>query len=132
MDPSPVTAVFVYGTLKRGQCRERYWPHQPHRIVSAQTLGTLFGREDYPAMTPGEQIVQGELWKFLPDQMDRVLQVLDEVEGVPDLYHRVLVQTTDEHAQPIGPAWTYHYAIDPVDDGFTPIAPSADGLVCWP
>jgi gamma-glutamylcyclotransferase (GGCT)/AIG2-like uncharacterized protein YtfP len=98
----------------------------------------LFDRPDYPAMTSGTDDVVGEKWDFRPEQMPRVLEVLDAIEGanqrgVPDLYRRVVVTTwplcetgtagNRVDAEPARKSYTYHYASDPADDGFTRILP---------
>ncbi|MGI9466027.1 MAG: gamma-glutamylcyclotransferase family protein [Rubripirellula sp.] len=148
-----ISSVFVYGTLKRGQKRGEMWPFEPLRVSVVLTHGTLFDRHDYPAMTSGTDDVVGERWDFRPEQMQRVLEVLDAIEGanqpgVPDLYRRVVVTTwnlceagTADHrvdAEAACKSYTYHYASDPVDDGFARILPdrSAQGgvrpRVQWP
>jgi gamma-glutamylcyclotransferase (GGCT)/AIG2-like uncharacterized protein YtfP len=131
MNPPEIIAVFVYGTLKRGQCRETCWPLTPSSIVSAWTRGTLFGRSDYPAMTPGTDRVSGELWTFSSDGIARVLAVLDEVEEAPDLYQRVAVPVFDMDQRTLGIAWTYLYATEPTTDGFTPLKPCPSDWVRW-
>ncbi|MAI70646.1 MAG: hypothetical protein CMM01_07020 [Rhodopirellula sp.] len=138
MEIDTISSVFVYGTLKRGQCRGDMWPFEPLRVSAVFTHGTLFDRHDYPAMTSGTDNVFGEKWDFRPEQMQRVLKVLDAIEGanqpgVPDLYRRVVVMTwglgesgSAEHridADTSRKAYTYHYASDPLDDGFTHILP---------
>ena len=134
-----ISSVFVYGTLKRGQCRGAMWPFDPLRVSVVFTLGTLFDRHDYPAMTSGTDDVVGEKWDFRPDQMQRVLEVLDAIEGanqpgVPDLYHRVFVTTWDLGEQSAAnhgsdaaiscKSYCYHYASDPEENGFTRILPA--------
>src|SRR5436853_6029420 len=37
----PITALFVYGTLQRGQCREQFWPHPPISVEGATIRGQL-------------------------------------------------------------------------------------------
>lgn len=132
-----ITAVFVYGTLKRGQCRSELWPAQPLSVQAAWTRGTLFGRRDYPAMTAGSDRVLGELWKFRADDIARVLETLDEIEGASqpgqkDLYARIEVETWDLTDQPLENANVYHYAIDPTSDGFVRLEPGEDGFARWP
>lgn len=125
-------AIFVYGTLKRGQCRQSRWPIAPHSILPAWVHGSLFDRSDYPAMTAGGDRVQGELWQFTADQIDQVLEVLDEIEAAPELYRRVTVEAFDDQDQSLGTAWTYHYATDPANDGFERIEPDEKSRVGWP
>lgn len=153
MEIDVICSVFVYGTLKRGQCRGDVWPFEPLGVSRVFTHGMLFDRHDYPAMISGMDYVLGEKWNFRPEQMQQVLEVLDAIEGanqpgIPDLYRRVIVTTWDlgesvsaahcVDADALGKSYTYHYARDPADDGFTRIMPdqAAQGLarqgVQWP
>ena len=132
-----ITAVFVYGTLKRGQCRSGLWPAEPLSVQPAWTLGKLFGRSDYPALTAGQDRVLGELWRFPTDDIASVLETLDQIEvtnqpGQDDLYVRVFVETWDLDDQPLEQAYVYHYATDPASDGFVRIEPVDDGFARWP
>ena len=132
------TAVFVYGTLKRGQCRESRWPLRPLSVCEATVLGSLFGRDDYPAITEGHDRVLGELWQFGAAELPLVLNALDQIEGtnqadVDDLYHRVIVEAFDISGNLLGTAYTYRYARDPLADGFALIEPSGENAyVAWP
>lgn len=137
MQTEAIIGVFVYGTLKRGQCREVMWPTPPLGIDRGWVHGRLYGRHDYPAMIRGPDRVQGELWRFSAETLSRVLEVLDEVEGTnqpgsPDLYHRDVVEVFDETRNLLGHAFTYRYASDPIDDGFHPLEPNEQGCVAWP
>lgn len=140
-----ITQVFVYGTLKRGQCRDSLWPRHPIEVIPAITRGTLYDREDYPAMTEGQDLVVGECWRFNEQDIPPVLETLDAIEGTnqagaPDLYHRVEVdcwQSGDADSKvplrAIGRAFAYHYARDTVADGFRQLYPARSGaVVCWP
>ena len=146
-----ISSIFVYGTLKRGQCRGAMWPVEPLQVSDVYTHGTLFDRHDYPAMTSGTDRVAGERWDFHPEQIPRVLEVLDAIEGanqpgLPDLYRRVVVATwelfQDAEAYPekgrSRAAYTYHYCREPLDEGFTRVLPEpsqdqhAESCVCWP
>ncbi len=135
-----VVVYFVYGTLCLGQCREKCWPLTPLSVHPAWVEGTLFGREDYPALRPGNQRVGGECWFFAKRDAERVTTVLDEIEvtnqpGHPNLYDRVELRanltvssdpTSSADLKPQNTAdpptsWTasaYHYATDPLLDGF--------------
>ena len=129
------TSVFVYGTLKRGQCRARCWPREPRRVRAGWVRGCLYGRADYPAMTEGSDRVLGELWEFSTAEIAAVLTTLDQIEGAnqpgcDDLYRRLTTPVWDLSGEWLGAAWTYHYASSPQADGFLPIR-GAD-LVCWP
>lgn len=86
--------VFVYGTLKRGECRERCWPLPPYAVQSAWTLGELFDTGPYPALLLGSDCVAGELWSYRTADISHVQDALDIVEGtnqpgVPNQYDRV-------------------------------------------
>jgi gamma-glutamylcyclotransferase (GGCT)/AIG2-like uncharacterized protein YtfP len=75
------THFFVYGTLKRGQCRERCWPLSPQSVRVAWTYGELYDTGPYPAMFRGTDRVLGELWSFPSIDADIVFEVLDQIEG---------------------------------------------------
>ena len=129
MSSSLPTSFFVYGTLKRGQCREHLWPETPQSITTAWTLATLYGRQDYPAIQTGEDRVLGEVWRFEASQMPQVIKQLDRIEGTnqpneSDLYSRCTVNCFDLNEHPLGISYCYFYVIDPREDGFHRILPS--------
>lgn len=89
--------LFVYGTLKRGQCREKCWPVVPQQVSPAFTAGSLFDLGPYPAMTRGTAFIAGELWSFTAEQIDEVRECLDRIEvtnqpGIPNEYDRITVE----------------------------------------
>ncbi|TWU16167.1 gamma-glutamylcyclotransferase family protein [Allorhodopirellula heiligendammensis] len=141
-----IDRFFVYGTLCRGQCREKCWPCQPLEITPGWTLGTLYGRADYPAMRPGNDRVRGECWRFDAGDLERVRTVLNQIEvtdqpGVPNLYDAVSVNVyridsieQDEllEADCIGVAQAYHYSIPPERDGFVKLTPKSSREISWP
>ena len=133
-----IQSVFVYGTLKRGQCRAACWPREPLSVCEAWTWACLYGRSDYPAMTAGRNRVLGELWKFPADRMAEVLAKIDQVEGTnqpgqEDLYVRVAIKTWSREGQPKDDAFAYRYATDPLADGFALLQPEGpDEWVRWP
>ena len=132
-----LAAFFVYGTLKRGQLRERMWPREPKSVQPAIVRGRLFGRDDYPAMKTGDDWVAGELWRFSPEDADAVTAALDQIEGTnqpghPDLYYRIEVQSYTPQQHPLAIAFTYVYAGDPLRDGFVRIEPGTDQFTRWP
>lgn len=105
--------LFVYGTLKRGECRERCWPHQPLAVEPATTAGCLYDLGEYPALAVGDGIVLGELWLIAEQHLVATLAVLDEIEGYAkspnDLYvRRVVTCCTRDGAE--HQAQTYFYA----------------------
>ncbi|MCO8121119.1 gamma-glutamylcyclotransferase [Stieleria sp. TO1_6] len=127
----PIDSFFVYGTLKRGQCREAMWPRQPLQVQPARCQGMLWGRQDYPAMMPGQHQVLGELWTFAISQLATVRAALDRIEGTTnnaadDLYHChpvTVVRLADESTHQ---AYAYFYNRNPAADGFQAIEPIDD------
>lgn len=120
------TRFFVYGTLKRGQCRQVCWPRAPRKVSAAWTLGRLFDLGPYPAMLPAigppgtAPRVLGEIWEFAPEYVDEVIRVLDEIEGThvpgePNEYDRVTVEVHTFDGQPYT-AHAYFFA-RPIDEG---------------
>jgi gamma-glutamylcyclotransferase (GGCT)/AIG2-like uncharacterized protein YtfP len=132
---SSITAVFVYGTLKRGQCRERCWPRAPRAIQSATITGRLIDLGPYPALVPGDETIAGELWQFDAEDMPETLAALDEVEGYrqlgADYYRRIaVVCRTPMDKETIG--FTYEFA-DLGQLANRPIVePGPDGWCRWP
>lgn len=127
-------AVFVYGTLKRGQCRENCWPYKPLEVVPATVQGRLYDLGPYPALIVGDDRILGELWRFRSEHMAGTLSVLDRVEGHDlgdtSLYIRDVIVCEDQ-AGNRWPAYTYFYAetIDlPADSR---VGPNASGLCVW-
>jgi gamma-glutamylcyclotransferase (GGCT)/AIG2-like uncharacterized protein YtfP len=106
------TSIFVYGTLQRGQCRERCWPLPPLRIEPATVRGELYDLGPYPALIEGDYCVAGELCHLAADDLTPTLEELDRVEGylgrANDLYQRVTI--TCQTAEGPVEAWTYRYA----------------------
>jgi len=113
MTPTEVpVAVFVYGTLKRGEVREWCWPASPIAVEPATVRGALYDLGPYPALIVGMDTVAGELWQFVPGDMPATLIALDRVEGFAgqddDLYRRVIVDC--KTAAGSTRAWTYELA----------------------
>src|SRR5437667_3874873 len=90
------TAVFAYGTLKRGGVREKCWPSKALRIEPAMVRGVLYDLGPYPALTEGSDWVAGELWHFAESDMPATLAALDEVEGysggTDDWYRQIMIE----------------------------------------
>ena len=87
---------FVYGTLKRGECRQHMWPRTPLVVEEAWVLGELYDAGSYPALLAGTDKVLGELWSFSPADFEAIVNVLDEIEeyrpGDPyNLYNREVI-----------------------------------------
>jgi len=134
LEPPMPQAVFVYGTLKRGQSRENCWPHQPLSIDAATVRGTLFDLGPYPGLVAGNDLIAGELWLFAAEDMPPTLAVLDEVEGFynqpDDEYSRVIVECliNDKTAA----AWAYYYARSAALTSSRRIRPDDRGICHWP
>jgi gamma-glutamylcyclotransferase (GGCT)/AIG2-like uncharacterized protein YtfP len=115
--PMEPTGVFVYGTLLPTESR---WPLlEPYAIGarSATVAGRLFdtGR-GYPcALFSGTGTIPGAVVTLEAAQVEEVLVLLDEVEGVAfGLYERVVVSTDDGER-----VWSYAWLGDM--DELTPI-----------
>ncbi len=138
----PDAHFFVYGTLKRGQCREKCWPYKPQHVYPAWTPGRLFDLGEYPALLPGNDKVLGEVWQFRDDQANAVLAVLDEIEvtnqpGVANLYDRIICQAnlaaTSDHEVSQIPAYAYRFA-HPISEAqyIAPVKGDDKRYVSWP
>lgn len=106
--------VFVYGTLKLGQCRQSCWPIEPLQVMPAWVYGQLFDLGPYPAMIPGSSRVAGQVWAYSDADIVKVLKTLDEIEvtnqpGVPNEYDRVHETAYLLDGQQV-PVQTYHFA----------------------
>ena len=126
--------IFVYGTLKRGEVRERCWPHKPVSVEWATLSGELRDLGAYPALVPGDDIVLGELWRIEPRDMAATLATLDEIEGFgqgeDDLYVRQVVRCLTLAAE-TRIAYTYFYA-NPAAIASRPVVlPDRDGYCQW-
>ena len=101
-------ALFVYGTLMRGEVRERLLcQHAPRRWAPARARGRLLHLGAYPGLVDGDGEVRGELVEL--DDPGAALRELDDVEDFAgygssgSLYRRVVIDVAGE------PAWTYRY-----------------------
>lgn len=130
---SEPTAIFVYGTLQRGEVRERLWPRPPVSIEPATVRGALYDLGPYPALVPGEDTVGGELWHIAAEDIGVTLAALDRVEDYADrpddLYRRVIVEC--QTATGRVPAWTYQLARTDLVRSARRIAPDQHGICTW-
>jgi gamma-glutamylcyclotransferase (GGCT)/AIG2-like uncharacterized protein YtfP len=128
------TAVFVYGTLKRGERRGGQWPRRPLLVERATVRGELHDLGPYPALLPGQQLVLGELWHFRPADIPPTLATLDEIEGFAqhdeDLYVRRIVESWTANGQQ-HLAFTYFYARSSDLSLESRVVPSTNGVCCW-
>lgn len=100
--PWEVSDLFVYGTLRQGECRHDAIPRALRRAVRlAKVPGRLFDLGAYPGMllpNAADQWVQGECIGVA--EIGTVLQTLDAIEGFAgfaqpqSLYRRALVSVT--------------------------------------
>lgn len=128
--PDEVVAFFVYGTLKRGECREQHWPCKPLAVLRGSTPGSLWEVADYPGLQlKGETRVMGEIWLFRANQEAPILEVLDVVEGYPVHYTREVVECLTLDGQPIT-ATTYVFN-EPILESHPPVPADEQGYVTW-
>lgn len=97
---------FVYGTLKRGQCREGCWPAAPLSVCEAAVRGSLLCLGAYPGLIPGDQWVRGELWEIAQQDVEATLRVLDQIEGYQAGRQRNLYERRSVEVFLIGPGDT--------------------------
>lgn len=105
--------VFVYGTLKPGECNYlRYCEGKVVDACPAIALGQLFALPaGYPAMISGEGRVYGFLLCFADSA---ILDDLDQLEDyhpgrspAQNEYQRQEIEIFDLNFQPLGKAWAY-------------------------
>ena len=111
--PAHPSAVFVYGTLRRGQCRAALLQrHAPTRWEPASAPGSLLDLGPYPGWVPGPGRIAGE--RVEVRDLGGLLAELDEVEdflgyGIEgSLYRRILVDAETPGGVP-ELAWAYRY-----------------------
>lgn len=105
--------VFVYGTLKPGECNyQRYCLGKVVEEKEAIAYGQLFDLSlGYPAMTVGESPVQGFVLTFADSG---ILGILDELEDYQEHrkpeeneYNRHKIATYNRDGKALGMAWAY-------------------------
>lgn len=120
------TNVFVYGTLKKGNSSRGLdrWSLGANFIGDAVTSlnkFTLYDLGAFPAVgLNGEDYIAGEVWSVDKDTLDD----LDKIEGYPDFYNRIRVDTTK------GEAWMY-YMPDVKNYRNTPIESDQNQIASW-
>jgi gamma-glutamylcyclotransferase (GGCT)/AIG2-like uncharacterized protein YtfP len=108
--------LFVYGTLKRGQPRQRFLAGQ--KFVAAAVTEPryrLFNVGEYPALVPHPdgRSIEGELW----DVDEACLRTLDKVEGCDvGLYARGPVKLQPPHARLAAVSYLYLPPVDGLAD----------------
>ncbi len=131
---TPIHAVFVYGTLKRGELRERCWPCKPLVIEWATLRGELRDLGEYPALIAGNDTILGELWILKPEDVSKTLAVLDEIEWYgqndADLYIRRTMPVRTLASEAVT-AFSYWYA-NPAELRLSPIVlADSEGFCHW-
>jgi gamma-glutamylcyclotransferase (GGCT)/AIG2-like uncharacterized protein YtfP len=110
--------VFVYGTLKPGECNyDRYCADTVVAKQAAIVYGQLFDLPfGYPALTPGPGVVHGFVLEFADAS---VLSQLDELEDYDpqrpidqNEYVRLPLETFSLQYQPLGVAWAYQMSLE--------------------
>jgi gamma-glutamylcyclotransferase (GGCT)/AIG2-like uncharacterized protein YtfP len=129
---TPIRHVFVYGTLQQGKERSHFWPHPPCQVRRAWTQGSLYDLGPYPALLPGVERVEGELWELNAGHVADTLRVLDEVEGYnqaqPDWYRRDIVLCYQDGDRPLQ-AFAYLYCGQVAPHQRVP--PDSRGICVW-
>ena len=108
--------LFVYGTLKRGQPRNRFLTGQTF-IAPAVTrpLYRMFNVGEYPALVrhADGRAIQGELW----DVDDACVRTLDHVEGCDlGLYVRAAVELSAPHDELSAETYLYLLPVESFAD----------------
>ncbi len=105
--------IFVYGTLKPNYANyDQYCAAKVVNCQQAIAIGKLFNLPmGYPAMTVGNEQVQGYLLTFADD---RILEDMDELEDYQsdrpkheNLYDRRQIEVFDLEQKYLGLAWAY-------------------------
>jgi gamma-glutamylcyclotransferase (GGCT)/AIG2-like uncharacterized protein YtfP len=108
-----VVKLFVYGTLKPGEVNyQKYCAGQVIAAKRAMVLGKLFALPmGYPAMTSGDEQVQGYLLDFAKSE---ILTALDDLEDYQpsrpeseNLYNRQSMEVYEPKGVSLGRAWVY-------------------------
>lgn len=112
--------VFVYGTLKPGECNyHRYCQGKVVDACPARARGQLFALPaGYPAMVAGEGYVSGFLLCFadeaILDDLDRLEDYHPGRDRSQNEYQRESIEICDLNCQPLGTAWAYFMLPDRV------------------
>lgn len=96
--------LFVYGTLRQGQSNAHRLDGLGEYAGPASMKGTLYRVAEYPGMTDGAGVVQGELFEL--SDPGASLPELDEFEGT--VYERVEREAVRADGSSIA-VWVYVY-----------------------
>ena len=101
---SMIDIVFVYGTLKKSQCREQSMNEISLGSKDEKVTAKMYNIGEFPAITLEKGEVLGEIHKVKKEQES--LESLDQIEGFvgydkSSLYNRILINSSQ------GMCWTY-------------------------
>ena len=99
-----IDIVFVYGTLKKGQCREQSMNEISLGSKDENIKAKMYNIGKFPAITLEKEEVFGEIHRVKKEQES--LESLDQIEGFvgydkSSLYNRILINSSQ------GICWTY-------------------------
>jgi gamma-glutamylcyclotransferase (GGCT)/AIG2-like uncharacterized protein YtfP len=99
-----IDIVFVYGTLKKGQCREQSMNEISLGSKDENITAKMYNIGKFPAITLEKEEVLGEIHKVKKEQES--IESLDQIEGFigydkSSLYNRILINSSQ------GICWTY-------------------------
>lgn len=139
---------FVYGTLKRGECRASLWPRLPQDVRPAFVRGRLFDLGPYPALWCGDadaevgtdwDWVEGEVWTIAADDMEATVHRLDQIEvtdqpGCENEYDRILVRAHESPGSATSVlAFAYQYSTgQQLPDSIRVVAYGENRVARWP
>lgn len=102
--------LFVFGTLRRGECNHHYLAGRYARVLAARLFDYTLVAPLMIDRSPGASVA-GELFFPLPGCYDAVLQNCDELEGVTPRLSRYAVYDRRQVRVSTGPgtfdAWAY-------------------------
>ncbi len=108
--------LFVYGTLKRGQTRQRHLSGQRFvGVAQTRPLYRLYRVGDFPGLvhSPDGRSIAGELWEV----DEPCVQSLDRVEGCDiGLYRRQAVELVPPHDTLDAFTYIYLHSVDGLPD----------------
>jgi gamma-glutamylcyclotransferase (GGCT)/AIG2-like uncharacterized protein YtfP len=99
-----IDTVFVYGTLKKSQCREQSMNEISLGSKDENITAKMYNIGKFPAITLEKEEVLGEIHKVKKEQES--IESLDQIEGFvgydkSSLYNRILINSSQ------GICWTY-------------------------
>lgn len=99
-----IDSMFVYGTLRKQECREKIMNEISHYWKNTSIKAKMYDIGAFPGIVLDEGIVYGEIHKIKKEPNS--FHMLDLVEGFTEygkssLYHRILINSSQ------GVCWTY-------------------------